>query len=113
VWAPPATPLRTTFHIAGTGGTVRHDSLASPGLRIVGTVGTGAADGIPAGDFGESPYTTQIRELADAFAGGPEPRVGAADGVAAVRIAAAAADSARTGRAVELLPPLAPEGAAA
>ncbi|GAA2415256.1 Gfo/Idh/MocA family oxidoreductase [Streptomyces coeruleofuscus] len=113
VWAPPATPFRTTFHITGTGGTVRHDSLASPGLRIVGTVGTKAAQGIPAGDFGESPYTTQIRELADAFTGGPEPRVGAVDGVAAVRIAAAAAQSARTGRAVELLPPLTPQGTTA
>ncbi|WP_037677962.1 Gfo/Idh/MocA family protein [Streptomyces griseus] len=110
VWAPPATPFRTTFHIAGTGGTVRHDSLASPGLRIVGTADANAAAGIPVGDFGESPYATQIRELADAFAGGPEPRVGPADGVAAVRIAAAAADSARTGRAVELVTPPAPEG---
>ncbi|GAA3795080.1 Gfo/Idh/MocA family protein [Streptomyces phyllanthi] len=113
VWAPPATPFRTTFHIAGTGGTVRHDSLASPGLRVVGTAGqgAGAAEGIPSGDFGESPYLAQIREFADAFAGGAEPRVSAADGVAAVRIAAAAAESARTGRAVELAAPLAADGA--
>jgi predicted dehydrogenase len=103
VWAPPATPFRTTFHVAGTGGTVTHDSLAAPGLRVLGTGTGGVADGIPAGDFGESPYTTQIREFAAAFTvRGPEPRVSAADGVAAVRIAEAAAESARTGHAIEL-----------
>ncbi|MER5428510.1 Gfo/Idh/MocA family oxidoreductase [Streptomyces sp. NPDC002588] len=102
VWAPEDTPFRTTFHLAGTGGTVSHDSLAAPGLRILGG-GGGPAAGIPAGDFGESPYTTQIREFAAAYTGrGPEPRVGAADGVAAVRIAEAAAESARTGRAVPI-----------
>ncbi|MFC4499455.1 MULTISPECIES: Gfo/Idh/MocA family protein [Streptomyces] len=99
VWAPPDTPFRTTFHVSGTGGTTGHDSLASPGLRVTGA-GGGAAEGIPSGDFGESPYTVQIREFAAAFAGdGPEPRVSARDGVAAVRIAEAAAESARTGRA--------------
>ncbi|WP_405718361.1 Gfo/Idh/MocA family oxidoreductase [Streptomyces sp. NBC_01537] len=103
VWGPPATPFRTTFHIAGTGGTVTHDSLDSPGLRVTGAGTSGAADGIPAGDFGESPYTAQIHEFAAAFAGtGPEPRVSARDGVAAVRIAEAAAESARTGRAVQI-----------
>jgi len=102
VWAPPATPFRTTFHVSGTDGTATYDSVASTGLRITGGPG-GDAEGIPSGDFGESPYTVQIREFAAAFAGtGPEPRVSARDGVAAVRIAAAAAESARTGRAVEL-----------
>ncbi|MFE2423031.1 Gfo/Idh/MocA family protein [Streptomyces hokutonensis] len=102
VWAPPDTPFRTTFHVTGTGGTARHDSLAAPGLRVVG--GSGATvGGIPSGDFGESPYAVQIREFAAAFAGdGPEPRVSARDGVAAVRIAEAAAESDRTGRAVAI-----------
>ncbi|TPQ16767.1 Gfo/Idh/MocA family protein [Streptomyces sporangiiformans] len=101
VWGPPATPFRTTFHVSGTDGTVRHDSLASPALRVTGTAGD--PEGIPSGDFGQSPYLAQIREFADAFAGGvQEPRVTAADGVAAVRIAEAAVESARTGRAVEL-----------
>ncbi|MFJ8787094.1 Gfo/Idh/MocA family protein [Streptomyces sp. NPDC102476] len=104
VWAPPNTPFRTTFHVSGTGGTLSHDSLDSPGLRVTGSDrGAAGAQGIPSGDFGESPYTTQIAEFAAAFAGhGPEPRVSATDGVAAVRIAEAAVASARTGRAVAL-----------
>jgi predicted dehydrogenase len=91
--------------VSGTGGTVQHDSQAHLDLRITGRATGGPADGIPAGDFGESPYLTQIREFAEAFAGGPEPRVSGRDGVAAVRIAEAAARSARTGRTVELAPP--------
>ncbi|MFI5680234.1 Gfo/Idh/MocA family protein [Streptomyces cellulosae] len=102
VWGPPATPFRTTFHVSGTGGTVQHDSQAHVDLRITGTSGDGPAEGIPAGDFGRSPYLTQIQEFAEAFTGGPEPRVSARDGEAAVRIAEAAAESARTGRAVEI-----------
>ncbi|MFJ9907515.1 Gfo/Idh/MocA family protein [Streptomyces sp. NPDC101152] len=104
VWAPPHTPFRTTFHVTGTHGTLSHDSLASPGLRVTGSDRDAAgADGIPSGDFGESPYATQITEFAAAFTGrGPEPRVSARDGVAAVRIAEAAVTSARTGRAVPL-----------
>ncbi|GCB51663.1 Gfo/Idh/MocA family protein [Streptomyces sp. NL15-2K] len=108
VWGPTATPFRTTFHVSGTGGTVQHDSRAHLDLRITGAASGGPADGIPAGDLGgfgdlgESPYLIQIREFAEAFAGGPEPRVSARDGVAAVRIAEAAAESARTGRTVEL-----------
>ncbi|MER5227180.1 Gfo/Idh/MocA family protein [Streptomyces flaveus] len=108
VWGPPATPFRTTFHVSGTGGTVQHDSQAHLDLRITGRATGGPAVGIPVGDFGESPYFTQIREFAEAFAGGPEPRVNGQDGVAAVRIAEAAAQSARTGRTVELAP-LAPQ----
>ncbi|MFF0159914.1 Gfo/Idh/MocA family protein [Streptomyces sp. NPDC005263] len=104
VWGPPATPFRTTFHVSGTGGTVDHDSQAHLDLRITGRATGDPADGIPDGDFGESPYLTQIREFADAFTGGPRPRVSSRDGVAAVRIAQAAAESARTGRAVELGP---------
>ncbi|MEU0397256.1 Gfo/Idh/MocA family oxidoreductase [Streptomyces sp. NPDC006208] len=99
VWGPPATPFRYTFHVAGSNGTLTHDSLAHPSLRLVGQGGT-EADGVPTGDFGEDPFTTQIREFAAAFKGGPAPRVDASDGVAAVRLAAAARQSVATGLAI-------------
>ncbi|MEV4333382.1 Gfo/Idh/MocA family oxidoreductase [Streptomyces sp. NPDC049597] len=99
VWGPPATPFRYTFHVAGSNGTLTHDSLAHPSLRLSGAGGA-EAGAVPTGDFGEDPFAAQIREFAAAFQGGPAPRVNALDGVAAVRIAAAARRSAATGLAV-------------
>ncbi|MFE5754657.1 Gfo/Idh/MocA family protein [Streptomyces massasporeus] len=99
VWGPPATPFRYTFHVAGSHGTLTHDSLAHPSLRVTGAVDA-QGDGVPTGDFGEDPFATQIHEFAAAFQGGPAPRVSALDGIAAVRIAAAARQSAATGLAV-------------
>ncbi|MFE5894758.1 Gfo/Idh/MocA family protein [Streptomyces sp. NPDC056462] len=101
VWGPPATPFRYTFHVAGSDGTLTHDSLAHPSLRVSGHPAA-QGDGVPMGDFGEDPFATQIREFSTAFQGGPAPRVSAHDGVAAVRIAAAARQSAATGQAVSL-----------
>ncbi|RSN07829.1 gfo/Idh/MocA family oxidoreductase [Streptomyces sp. WAC 01325] len=98
-WGPPATPFRYTFHVAGSDGTLTHDSLAHPSLRVSGNLAA-QGDGVPTGDFGEDPFATQIREFAAAFQGGPTPRASARDGVAAVRIAAAARQSAATGLAV-------------
>ncbi|WP_405810539.1 Gfo/Idh/MocA family oxidoreductase [Streptomyces sp. NBC_00210] len=101
VWGPPATPFRYTFHVAGSKGTIFHDSQAHLGLRVIGG-GGGDAAGIPTGDFGEDPFAVQIREFAAAFQGGPPPRVDALDGVAAVRMAEAARLSAVTGKAVQI-----------
>ncbi|HEX6354476.1 Gfo/Idh/MocA family oxidoreductase [Actinophytocola sp.] len=94
--ATPKPPVRVSFHVSGTGGTVSYDSEWPQEVRI--------ADG-EAGNFGyagESVFVTEMREFAQAFAGGPEPRLGARDALAAVRITQAAAESAWTGRAVEL-----------
>ncbi|WP_435613414.1 Gfo/Idh/MocA family protein [Streptomyces sp. bgisy159] len=99
VWGPPATPFRYTFHVAGTHGTLTHDSLAHPSLRVSGSPAA-QGDGVPTGGFGEDPFAMQISEFAAAFQGGAPPRVSAHDGVAAVRISAAARRSAATGRAV-------------
>ncbi|WP_432076825.1 Gfo/Idh/MocA family protein [Streptomyces wuyuanensis] len=99
VWGPPATPFRYTFHVAGSNGTLTHDSLAHPSLRVTGAAGA-EPGAVPTGDFGEDPFTAQIREFATAFQGGPAPRVNALDGVAAVEIAAAARRSAATGLSV-------------
>lgn len=101
VWGPPATPFRYTFHVAGSNGTLAHDSLAHASLRVTGSPGT-QDDGVPTGDFGDDPFTTQIHEFAAAVQGGPAPRVTASDGVEAVKIAASARRSTATGRAVAL-----------
>jgi myo-inositol 2-dehydrogenase / D-chiro-inositol 1-dehydrogenase len=96
-WSAPPILVHRTFHVAGTGGTVSYDSASPLELQV----SAGVADGVPR-YFGESLFVAQIREFAAAFAGGPAPRLGARDALAAVRIAEAAAQSAWTGRAVEL-----------
>jgi predicted dehydrogenase len=94
--ATPLPPIRVAFHVSGTGGTVRYDSEWSQEVRVA----DGEAENL--GYFGEPAFVSEIREFARAFAGGPEPRLGAQDALAAVRITQAAAESAWTGRAVEL-----------
>jgi myo-inositol 2-dehydrogenase/D-chiro-inositol 1-dehydrogenase len=54
----------------------------------------------------ESPYTKQIKEFYAALADGKPARVSAADGLAAVQIAEAALESARTGQPVTLDSPV-------
>jgi predicted dehydrogenase len=94
--ATPTPPVRVTFDVSGTGGTIVHDTAWPQQVRVsAGEAGT-------FGYFGEMPFVTEMREFAQAFAGGPEPRLGARDALAAVRITQAAAESAWTGRAVEL-----------
>ena len=107
-WARPGTRFRYGFQAAGTDGMLAYDSAADPSLRT----DTGAApdDGaerlLPDVSLMESPFITEIREFAAALTGGPTPRVSADDGVAAVRLAAAATASLDTGRPepVELAP---------
>jgi predicted dehydrogenase len=91
--ATPLPPVRVTYLVSGTGGAVLYDSEWPQEIQVTG--GT-------VGNFGESPFVSEIREFAQAFMGGPEPRVGPRDALAAVRITQAAAESAWTGRAVEL-----------
>ncbi|MBT2545061.1 Gfo/Idh/MocA family oxidoreductase [Streptomyces sp. ISL-44] len=94
--ATPVPPYRLTCHVSGTGGTVVYDSEWPQEITAFG--GSGA----DLGHFGETPFVSMIREFAQGFTGGPEPRLGARDGLAAIRITQAAAESAWTGRAVEL-----------
>jgi myo-inositol 2-dehydrogenase/D-chiro-inositol 1-dehydrogenase len=61
--------------------------------------------GLPSSPVRESPYTTQIKEFYAALADDAPVRVTAEDGLAAVQIALAAAESARSGQPVRL-PPL-------
>jgi predicted dehydrogenase len=97
-WARPGTRFRYGFHAAGTDGMLSYDSAAEASLRT----DTGAPqDGermLPDVSLVESPFIAEIREFAAAFTGGPAPRVNAVDGVAAVRLAAAANASLASGR---------------
>ncbi|MBF8193877.1 Gfo/Idh/MocA family oxidoreductase [Nonomuraea sp. K274] len=102
VWGLPDTQFRTTFRIAGPNGVLHHDSLRTKAFRVVAQGHRAEGEGIPGTDLAESPFLAELRDFAAAVAGGPEPRVSAADGLAAVRIAAAAAESARTGESVEI-----------
>lgn len=96
-WTPtPQPPIRVAYHVSGTGGTVLFDTEWPQEIQVTG----GTAENF--GHFGESPFISEIREFAQAFLGGPEPRLGSRDALAAVRITQAAAESAWTGRAVEL-----------
>jgi myo-inositol 2-dehydrogenase/D-chiro-inositol 1-dehydrogenase len=99
-WARPGTRFRYGFHVAGTDGLLSHDSAADPSLRTdTGAPTDGGGDRLlPDVSLVESPFVAEIREFAAAFRGGPAPRVSAADGVAAVRIAAAANASLASGR---------------
>ncbi|WP_344173802.1 Gfo/Idh/MocA family oxidoreductase [Pilimelia columellifera] len=99
-WAAPPIPVHRTFHVVGTEGSASYDSALPQELQVT----AGAAADVPR-HVGESPFVAEIREFAAAFAGGPPPRVAARDAVAAVRLAEAAAQSARTGHAVELRVP--------
>ncbi|GHE48404.1 dehydrogenase [Streptomyces longispororuber] len=103
LWGLPDQPFRTTFRVAGSDGLLHHDSAAVPGFRITAQGVRAPNEGIPSTPMTESPYLTQLREFAASWDDpGLVPRVGAADGVAAVRVACAAIESSRTGRAVDL-----------
>jgi myo-inositol 2-dehydrogenase/D-chiro-inositol 1-dehydrogenase len=102
VWALPGSPFRTSYRIAGPGGVLEHDTGRTEAFRIVVQRADRPGEGIPNTSLTESPYLTELRAFAAAFAGGPPPPVTAADGLAAVRIAAAARESAASHRAVEL-----------
>ncbi|MFF1374631.1 Gfo/Idh/MocA family protein [Streptomyces sp. NPDC058308] len=103
LWGLPDQRFRTTFRVAGADGLLHHDSTAAPGFRITAQGVRPADEGIPSSPMTESPYLTELREFAASWAdGGPEPRVSARDGVEAVRIAEAAAESSRTGRVIEI-----------
>lgn len=103
LWGLPDQQFRTTFRIAGRDGLLRHDSTSVPGYRITAQGVRAANEGIPSSSMSESPYLTELREFAASWQdGGGEPRVSARDGIEAVRIAEAAVESSRTGRAIEM-----------
>jgi predicted dehydrogenase len=102
-WAYPPPMFRTALEIAGSGGLIEHPADSSVPLGVYKKAKSGGdiADvGIPGSPLDEDPYTTEIKHFYEVLVNGAVPRVTAADGLAALRIALAAIESARSGRAV-------------
>lgn len=100
VWGPPGTTFWTSFHVAGDGGVLRFDTRDEKSFVLDGGPSAAAGAMLPDLGFVESPYLTELREFARAFAGGPAPRVSGQDGVVAVRLALAVVESVERGEAV-------------
>lgn len=99
-WARQGTRFRYGFQVAGTDGVLEFDSATATPLSIDSGTPPPGGGLLSVSPMIESPFRTEIRELAAAFVGGPTPRVSAADGIAAVRMAVAANASLATGRPV-------------
>ncbi|MCU0514228.1 MAG: Gfo/Idh/MocA family oxidoreductase [Anaerolineae bacterium] len=101
-WAYPVPLFRTALEIAGSAGLIEHPAASSApiGVYLHATEATDVETAVPASPLAEDPYTTEIRHFYDVLTGRAAPRVTAHDGAAAVQIALAAIESARTGRAV-------------
>lgn len=104
-WAYATPSFRTSLEIAGSHGLVEHDSEASRPLVMYlhpGAEGAAGPVGLPASPLAEDPYRLELREFRRAIERGTPARVGARDGVEALRIALAAEESARSGQVVRL-----------
>jgi predicted dehydrogenase len=102
-WAAAGTAFQSGFQVAGSTGVLKYASGADTGYAEELRDSAAAGDLlIPANTLGESPYLTQLRELTRALRGGPEPRVVAADGAAAVYLAEAARASMETGQVIDM-----------
>ncbi len=104
-WAYPPPLFRTALEIAGDDGLIEQPAEGSAPLafHFKQTAGGAAPSvGLPLSPLAESPYTTQIRHFYEVLVNGAPSRVTARDGLAAVRIALAAIQSAQSGRAVRI-----------
>lgn len=96
-WARQGGSFRTSYELAGSDGMIDYASDQRPVVQTI--PGTLAA---PAGSSFGSSFTRELAEFRAAIEGGPQPRVTAHDGRAALAVALAAVTSAQTGQAVEL-----------
>lgn len=105
-WAYPPPMFRTAFEIAGDGGLIEHPADSSVPLNVYlkqSYSDTGPDVGRLSSPLAEDPYTTQIKHFYDVLTNQAiTPRVTAQDGLAAVQIALAAGESARTNRQVNI-----------
>ncbi len=104
-WAYPPPTFRTSLEIAGDGGLIEFDSTATAPIEtLIMKTGSGDAPdvGLPSSPLSESPYTSEIKEFYGNIMDNRAVRLSAGDGLAAIQIALAANESARTGKAVQL-----------
>jgi predicted dehydrogenase len=101
-WSYPAPMFRTSLEIAGSQGLIEHPAGSSVpiGIHLHQAQSDDADIAVPASPMLEDPYTTQAQHFYDVLTGQKPPRVTAQDGAAALQIALAAIESARTGRHV-------------
>jgi myo-inositol 2-dehydrogenase/D-chiro-inositol 1-dehydrogenase len=101
-WAYPAGMFRTSLEIAGDQGLIEHPVGSSVPLGIyLKQSGDGKKGGeVPASPLLENPYATEIKHFYEVIVHDAAPRVTAKDGLAALKIAFAAIESAKTGQRV-------------
>jgi myo-inositol 2-dehydrogenase/D-chiro-inositol 1-dehydrogenase len=101
-WAYPPGLFRTGFDLAGSNGVIEWDSDSSEPIRRSLTAGGDgpAGVGLPLSVLAEDPYTTEIRHVHRALEQGEPFEVSPQESLEALRIALAARESLRTGRAV-------------
>jgi myo-inositol 2-dehydrogenase/D-chiro-inositol 1-dehydrogenase len=102
LWGPPGLTFRTSIDVAGDGGMIAHDSRTDEAVTVDLPGLTSAGGYLPPATKAESPYTTQLRAFVAAIEAGEPARVTGADGIRAVALAEAAAESIDTGRAVDV-----------
>lgn len=110
LWGPENTPFRTTYAVTGTEGSLTHDSAAASPLRMRGPQLAGEAEGISLCIGKLSPFAAELDDILRSIGDGVKSRTSVADAIDAVRIAEAALESARTGRAIAVRLPAAASG---
>jgi myo-inositol 2-dehydrogenase / D-chiro-inositol 1-dehydrogenase len=104
-WAYPPGYFRTSLDIAGSQGVIEWRSddaiTVQPFLKPKEEQGV-ARVGVPSSILAEDPYTTEIKHAYDCIKNNKPFLVTAEDGLEALRIALAAKESLRTGKAITL-----------
>jgi predicted dehydrogenase len=106
-WAYPPPTFRSKLEIAGAQGLITHDSQATAPIAVYRHLQAGDDAGdvpVPASPLLESPYPAQIKAFYEHLTVDAPVPLTAADGLAALQIALAAIESARSGQPVGLKP---------
>ncbi len=105
-WADPG-GFKVGIEVAGREGLIElnFNQPASPAFTaaISGPVGAGPGVAVPENPTAESPYYLELEHFISSIRSGTPPAITAEDGRAAVQIAAAALESAETGRPVHIV----------